>query len=493
MILTARSASQEDSTDYKTPPIGAFDRRRRARLLRLVPAIDSSARSDVQRRDGLYRRALVTADATAALLAILVAVVLLGDDQLAPTALLAAPFVVLISKLIGLYDRDELLLRTSTLDESPALFQQATLYTLMFWLLEGVFVDGRLGKIQVLGIWGVLLVTTFAARALARAVAQRRAPRERCLVVGDLAASRTIASKLDSPSVKADLVAQVPLDFAGDRRHVMEALRTVIDHHDAHRVVVAPGASDNEGLLDAVRLIKSMGVKVSLLPRLFEVVGSSVVFDDLDGATVLGVRRFGLSRSSAMIKRAMDVAVAASGVLAVAPVFAGIALAVRLSSPGPVFFRQTRVGRDGEPFEMLKFRSMVQDADAMKSRMVSDNGAGGLFKMANDPRVTRVGRILRASSLDELPQLLNVLRGDMSLVGPRPLIADEDALVLGWHRRRQHLTPGMTGPWQVLGSRQVPFEEMVKIDYIYIANWSFWIDVKILVRTAAHVLRRAGV
>ncbi|MBA2516777.1 MAG: sugar transferase, partial [Solirubrobacterales bacterium] len=163
------------------------------------------------------------------------------------------------------------------------------------------------------------------------------------------------------------------------------------------------------------------------------------------------------------------------------------------TSAGPVFFRQTRVGRDGDHFEMLKFRSMVDGADALKAQLHTLNESDGLFKMANDPRVTRIGRLLRASSLDELPQLLNVLKGDMSLVGPRPLVLDEDALVHGWHRRRLHLTPGMTGPWQVLGSRQVPLHDMVKIDYMYIANWSFWIDFKILLRTVMHVLRRAGV
>lgn len=475
------------------PAVGLTDRRRRLGFLRLVPVIDSAARSAVHRRDALYRRLLVVADAAAALLAIWISVVALGDDRLRLTSLLAAPFVVLISKLIGLYDRDELLLRKSTLDESPALFQQATLYTLLFWLLENVFVDGHLGKTQVLGIWGVLLGTTIVGRSAARSFARRRAPRERCMVVGDLVASRTIATKLASPSVNANLVAQVPLDLANDRLAMMASLRSAIDEHAADRVLVAPGAGDSDGMLDAVRLIKSMGVKVSLLPRLFEVVGSSVVFDDLDGATVLGVRRFGLTRSSAAVKRTLDMGVAAAGLIALAPAFVFIALAVRLGSPGPIFFRQTRVGRDGEHFQMLKFRSMVDGADAMKHRLTSDNAPGGLFKMSDDPRVTTIGRVLRATSLDELPQLLNVLRGDMSLVGPRPLIADEDALVRGWHRRRQHLTPGMTGPWQVLGSRQVPFDEMVKIDYVYIANWSFWIDVKILLRTVRHVVRRAGV
>ncbi len=128
----------------------------------------------------------------------------------------------------------------------------------------------------------------------------------------------------------------------------------------------------------------------------------------------------------------------------------------------------------------------------MKAQLRQHNEASGLFKIADDPRVTRVGRILRSTSLDELPQLINVLRGEMSLVGPRPLVVEEDSKVEGWHRRRLHLTPGMTGHWQILGSARIPLHEMVKIDYLYVANWSFWGDVKILLRTVPYMLRRGG-
>jgi lipopolysaccharide/colanic/teichoic acid biosynthesis glycosyltransferase len=155
-----------------------------------------------------------------------------------------------------------------------------------------------------------------------------------------------------------------------------------------------------------------------------------------------------------------------------------------------VFFKQTRVGRNGKHFQILKFRSMIAGAEARKDELRTLNEAGdGLFKITNDPRVTRVGNILRRTSLDELPQLLNVLRGEMSLVGPRPLVVDEDAKVRGLDRSRLHLTPGMTGPWQILGTR-VPMQEMVGIDYLYVANWSLWLDLKLLVRTALHVARQ---
>jgi exopolysaccharide biosynthesis polyprenyl glycosylphosphotransferase len=230
-----------------------------------------------------------------------------------------------------------------------------------------------------------------------------------------------------------------------------------------------------------------------VLPRLLEVVGSSVEFDDLHGVTVMGVRRFELTRSSAVVKRAFDLLGASLGLLAVSPLLAVIAVAIKLDGRGPVFFRQLRVGQHGKRFYMLKFRTMVPDAEAMKDSLRDRNEAQeGLFKIADDPRVTRVGSFLRKSALDELPQLFNILKGEMSLVGPRPLVIEEDQRVEGWHRRRLELMPGMTGHWQILGPARVPLAEMVAIDYLYVANWSLWKDVKILLRTVPHVLGRRG-
>jgi lipopolysaccharide/colanic/teichoic acid biosynthesis glycosyltransferase len=178
--------------------------------------------------------------------------------------------------------------------------------------------------------------------------------------------------------------------------------------------------------------------------------------------------------------------------LALAPFLALTAVAIRIDSRGPVLFRQWRVGRNGERFRLLKFRTMVDGADAMKAALSYRNESDGLFKIAHDPRITRVGQLLRCTSLDELPQLLNVLRGEMSLVGPRPLVVDEDQKTIGWHRGRLQLTPGMTGQWQILGSSRIPLHEMVAIDYLYVANWSFWADVKIMLRTIPYVLGRQG-
>ena len=179
----------------------------------------------------------------------------------------------------------------------------------------------------------------------------------------------------------------------------------------------------------------------------------------------------------------MDLAGSLCMLVAAAPLLGVIALLIKLDSRGPVLFRQVRIGRDGRRFRIYKFRTMVPDAEPPR---------GALFKLDGDPRVTRVGRFLRRTSLDELPQLLNVVRGEMSLVGPRPLVTDEDEQIVGWHRRRLHLLPGMTGVWQVLGNRRVPLHEMVALDYLYIVNWSLWNDIQVVLRTAAYVVGRRG-
>jgi exopolysaccharide biosynthesis polyprenyl glycosylphosphotransferase len=239
--------------------------------------------------------------------------------------------------------------------------------------------------------------------------------------------------------------------------------------------------------------VKALGVKVSVVPRLLEVLGSSSTVDEIDGIWLLGVRQFGLQRSSEALKRVVDIAIAGTVLIALGPLFLILTLAVKLDSRGPVFFQQPRIGKRGATFGMLKFRSMVPDAEAQKAALMVHNEAeGGLFKIESDPRITRVGKLLRTTSLDELPQILNVLRGDMSLVGPRPLVPDEDALIEGWQRRRLAVKPGMTGLWQIFGSSRIPMHEMVKIDYIYGANWSLWLDLQIMLRTIPYVLSRRG-
>jgi exopolysaccharide biosynthesis polyprenyl glycosylphosphotransferase len=452
-------------------------------------------------RDSIFRRTLVVADTMAILTAFLVTIALSSRSlQLTWASVAALPILLAGAKVFGLYDRDDALLRKTTLEEVPRLFQVATLCALVSWLAGGLIVQGALDRHQALFLWLFLAALLILTRTVARAFALRIAPAERCLFIGDSDGAKTIGSKLTGHGgIKASMVAHLDLDkiapWSTDT-HSAERLaevRELVQQLDVQRAIIAPRSADAGEMLDLVRTLKAVGVRVSILPRLLEVVGSSVVFDDLHGVTVMGVRRFELTRSSATVKRAFDLAYTTLGLLAVGPLMLVAAVAIKLDSPGPVFFRQERVGRHGQRFRIFKFRTMVRDAEAQKDSLRAQNEAQhGLFKIAADPRVTRVGRWLRKTSIDELPQLLNILKGEMSLVGPRPLVLDEDMHIRGWHRRRLELTPGMTGPWQILGPTRVPLREMVAIDYLYVANWSLWADIKILLRTVSYVISFRG-
>ena len=454
---------------------------------------------EVAHRDRIFRRSLVIADAVAATACVLASLGVSEHLTLRPTALLAAPAVIVLAKLLGLYDREELLLRKSTLEEAPHLVEVATFMVVLAWFGQEALAVEPLTRAVGAVMWLELCLFMLAARTVARMWARGVAPSERLLLVGDETQHRRFAEKLDGdPSTRARLVAHLPLQ---DRRSLRsdhepwQALDWAVSAYNVHRVIVAPGEADPDTTINVISRAKALGVNVTVMPRIAEVIGSSVTFDQLGGIPMLGVRRFGLTRSSRAVKRTVDVIGAGAALFVMAPFMAIVAALIRLETPGPVLYRQTRVGKGSRPFTMLKFRSMVDGAHAQRQALQREADAGGLFKMADDPRVTRVGRLLRATSLDELPQLWNVVRGEMSLVGPRPLVAEEDERVAGWHRRRLHLTPGMTGPWQVMGSAtvRVPLQDMVTIDYLYVANWSLWVDIKILARTIAHVLLRRGV
>jgi exopolysaccharide biosynthesis polyprenyl glycosylphosphotransferase len=451
----------------------------------------------VLRRDRRYRRNLAIADALSALVALVFATNAFGSSQLSLRVLLGLPLVTLAGKLGGLYDRDARVIRKTTLDEAPAFVELATLYTLAVWMLDRAVLNGPLTKSSAIVLWVSLFVFGLLFRRVARYLAKRAVAEERLLLVGDAATYARLQHKLETADVHARLVGRLSLqrvsDFSAEERPVDEAtLGHLIRDLDAHRVLVVPSQTNPQVTLDLIRATKALGVRASIVPHVFDVVGQSVVFDDLCGMTLLGVREFALGRSSQLVKRAFDLAGALIALVLAAPALAVIAALIKLDSRGPVFFRQPRVGRDGEVFRIFKFRTMVADAEARKADLSPRNEAVGLFKIADDPRITRVGRVLRKTSMDELPQLFNVLMGEMSLVGPRPLINSEDSAITGYDRRRLHLTPGMTGHWQIMGSARVPMHEMVKIDYLYVTTWSLFQDLKILLRTVPYMLARRG-
>jgi exopolysaccharide biosynthesis polyprenyl glycosylphosphotransferase len=259
-------------------------------------------------------------------------------------------------------------------------------------------------------------------------------------------------------------------------------------------VIVAGGSYSSAA--DLRRLgweLQGLELDMLVVPALTDIAGPRVHMRHVAGLPFVQVEEPQSDRAGGWAKRTFDIVVAAGVVAALSPLLVVVALLIWLQDRGPVLYRQRRVGANGAQFDMIKFRSMVVDADAKKAELLELNEVGdGMFKLSSDPRVTRVGSLLRRTSLDELPQLFNVLRGEMSLVGPRPLVTDEDARVLGLDRSRLHLTPGMTGPWQVLGAR-VPMQEMLAIDYLYVASWTLWLDLKVLLRTLRYVIRSANV
>ena len=452
------------------------------------------------RRETRLRRGLLAADVIS-LCAALAVTQLLRDRGGAfwLLAIVTLPALLLAAKLAGLYDRDQALLHKSTLDELPAIAQLATACLFVGWVLGSVPGAPRLGHSDALLWWACLACALALDRALCRMLVRALSAPERCMVIGDERAAKTLRAKLEgSAAIKAELVAHVDLDRVGPFSSEscsaprLKEIGNLAQSLDVHRAIIAPRGAEAEETLDLIRTLKTVGVRVSVLPRMLEAVGSSIEFDNVDGLTLMGVSRFELTRSSLLVKRAFDVCAAALALVVLAPLLAAIALAVALDSRGGVLFRQPRAGRRGRPFAIYKFRTMVADAEAHKDALRERNETEGLFKIREDPRITRVGGFLRRTALDELPQLINVLRAEMSLVGPRPLVLDEDSQVKGWYRRRLELTPGVTGPWQILGPARVPLGEMAAIDYLYVANWSLWGDAKILVRTLGYVLARRG-
>jgi exopolysaccharide biosynthesis polyprenyl glycosylphosphotransferase len=338
-------------------------------------------------------------------------------------------------------------------------------------------------------------------RSVVRAVAARAIGRERALLVGGGDMASALLGKLTAhPEYRLDVIGSVsaqgaPPTAVGSELAdlgTLEHLEDVARACDVGRVVLSAREIDEDELERVLRRCRALSLKISMLPRLADVLGPGVEIDDIEGVTVLGLNPPWLPRSSRALKRVMDLTIAGAFLLLASPFLLAIALAVRLDSRGPVFFTQVRVGKEGNLFRVYKFRTMVIDAEQRRAELVVQSTDPNWLKLDRDPRITRVGGWLRRFSLDELPQLWNVVRGEMSLVGPRPLIPVEDERVTAWARGRLDLTPGITGYWQVLGRTRIPFEEMVKLDYLYVMNWSLWEDVRLLLRTLPAVLGGRG-
>jgi exopolysaccharide biosynthesis polyprenyl glycosylphosphotransferase len=490
--LTTNGAARVDSTNVEAPP--STVEAELESLLHLHEHVEEEPahRATILHRDALYRRTLAVSDMVAFSAAILSGVAVAGA-AVKPAALIGIPVLILIAKILGLYDRDGSRLHRETLDEVPTLFNLGTLVAVIVFLAQGVLIDGDLGQAGVLAVWGVLFAGLLSGRAVSRAALRGIASTERCLVIGDEQVASMLANKLAVQGLNARIVGALRDEEDGWTPQLVERTRYTIDRFAIHRVILTSESWRADETIHAIGDLKASGVKVSVLPPVSRLATLSFELDNLPGIALMGMGSFGLERSSRAVKRGFDLIASSVVVLALAPLLLAIAMAIRLDSRGPIFFRQPRVGRGGKVFHLYKFRSMISDADQRKHEFAHLNeGAPGFFKITDDPRITRVGRHIRRLHLDELPQIFNVVRGEMSLVGPRPLILEEDRQIEGAYRRRLDIAPGMTGPWQVLGSWRVPLDEMVILDYLYVASWSLWRDVKLVVQTIPFVLKRGG-
>jgi exopolysaccharide biosynthesis polyprenyl glycosylphosphotransferase len=506
------------------------------------------------RRDYVIRRLLAVADCVSVVFALLATVVIstrvTTQDHLL-LGLATVPVWFTILTVYGLYNRDIKRISHSTVDDLPWIMHAMLVGCLLTWLYFRALPVPKLEFPDILTLASIATVSIICLRSVTRRLATHVLGAERVLFVGEGQPTDVLVRKMSAhPELGLEPIGIVPFPYLrgsdpnghngnghnrnghngnghsylqnghngnghngngyadahtgnghnGNGHHELHvtdrydhaALDAVLVRYRPDRLVLCDVDAGEQELLALVHRCKEFSLKVSLLPQLFSAMGPSVEVDDVEGVTVLGINPPVLPRTSRYLKRSLDVLVSAGVLLLAAPLMILIALAIKVESRGPVLFKQRRIGKGGRPLQVLKFRTMVVGAEQQTQMLMADSQHSGWLKLENDPRVTRVGRMLRRLSLDELPQLWNILRGEMSLVGPRPLIESEDRQVDGWARSRLELTPGLTGLWQVLGRTNIPFDEMVKLDYLYVTNWSLWTDIRLILRTFPAVLTRRG-
>jgi exopolysaccharide biosynthesis polyprenyl glycosylphosphotransferase len=448
------------------------------------------------RRQAQLRRQLLSADVISGSLTGAVAALAAG------LAWNAVPVVALavglgwpvLAYICGLYAADDLRTWASGVGEAPRLAVTALLVS---WPVFGLL--SALGAAHPVAGALVAGAVTGAGAGLGRAAARiglHRVDglRQRALILGSGAVAKQLVDRLQrhaelglDPVGFIDDDVHQPGELGIPRLGTLDSLADLITFGRVDRVMIAFSRASHEELLHCVRVCRDKGVTVDIVPRLFEFLDGARSIELVGGMPLLSIQQPSLTSMSRLCKRALDV-VGASIVLALlGPLLAAVAVAVKLNSKGPVLFTQQRAGRGGRFFKLYKFRSMRVDSTVL----VRDDGA--IVKRPDDDRITRVGRFIRRFSLDEAPQLFNVLKGDMSLVGPRPLVlAEHAALSEDWQTRRADLRPGLTGPWQISGRSHIPFQEMIKFDYQYVAGWSLARDLEILLATLPAVVSGRG-
>jgi exopolysaccharide biosynthesis polyprenyl glycosylphosphotransferase len=474
----------------------------------------------IRRRGWLVRRALLAADVGGLSLAFVAAqeVYAAHMDNPGPGALsdftefltfaFSLPLWVVAAKLYGLYEKDEESTDHSTADDFSRVFHLVTVCTFLLFAVSQLtsWFSPEFSKLFIFWLFATLGIPIL--RCMSRAYCRRQIHfLQNTIIVGAGDVGQTIARKLlNHHEYGINLVGFVdanPKERVEGLHHLTvlgnrEDLPSLVRLLDVERVIYAFSSESHDESLEMIRKLNELDVQVDIVPRFFEVLSPGADVHSVEGVPMWSLPPARLAHSSRFLKRCVDFLTAVVGLVVLSPLMMALAVATRWDSPGPAFFRQTRMGAGGQTFKIWKYRTMVLDADARKhefahlNKHLSPGGDARMFKIDDDPRVTRVGRWMRRTSLDELPQLLNVLVGEMSLVGPRPLILTEDEHVQDWGRQRLNLKPGITGPWQVLGRTDIPFSEMVRLDYLYVTSWSLMGDLKLIARTLPHLLARRG-
>jgi exopolysaccharide biosynthesis polyprenyl glycosylphosphotransferase len=369
-------------------------------------------------------------------------------------------------------------------------FYQPLVYSRLLFFQAGVLVIALLGfsrlvKRQVMGRlrkrgWGTSRVLIVGVGELGRAVMRN--------IVAHPEFGYDVVGFVDDDPQKGETDIGRFKGLGG-----IENLPALITDLDVNEVVITLPWQYHRKILSVVTQCEREQVRPRIVPDFFQIALSRMHIDDLGGIPLISVKDVSFGGWSRVMKRAVDFTVALVGLIVLAPLMGLAALAIRLDSPGSILFRQVRLGKGGNPFTLYKFRSMRLSAEEEQARLVDLNEAAGpIFKIRDDPRLTRSGRVLRRISLDELPQLYNVLRGEMSLIGPRPPLPGEVEQYREWHKRRLEVSPGMTGLWQVSGRSELDFDEMALLDIFYVEEWSLALDLKIFLKTIPTVIFGRG-
>jgi exopolysaccharide biosynthesis polyprenyl glycosylphosphotransferase len=486
---------------------------------RTLEILERRRSSPFKRRGRMVRAALLLADLVGLTLAFVVTEIAIGNVGPNDTVsvgtetmlfLLSLPLWAIVAKLYRLYDHDDERTDHTTLEDLVGVFHLVTVGTWLVigggWLLG--LADPKVAKLLL--FWGLAIGLVTGARAAARAITRRRlAFLQNTVIVGAGDIGQLVARKLvqhaeyginvvgfvdSNPRELRPDIGELPV--LGSVRQLPE----LVHQFDVERVIVAFSSDPPEETAEIVRSVRDQDIQVDIVPRLYELVGPHVKVHSVESLPLVGlptIKRFPFSRT---LKRFGDVVGAVCGLVLAAPFFAYAAWRIRRESPGPVIFRQERLGKGMRPFTVFKFRTMRVDTDDAAHRefikQTMDASAApttnGLYKLERDDAVTPFGRFLRKTSLDELPNLWNVLRGEMALVGPRPCLEYETEHFGSHHFERFAVPQGITGLWQVTARAHATFGEALDMDVAYARNWSLGLDLWLLLRTPLHVLRRKG-